>query len=63
MMIDTPDLFDTPICSKKVRKNVTAYQYRNGVINIAGRKYISYSMTNAIRLFRKVKSTDHGKWR
>ncbi len=48
-----PDLFETPIASKYVRKNVTAYQYRNGVININGEKYIDYSMTEAIKLWRK----------
>ena len=47
-----PDLFDTPIKSKKVRKNVTAYQYRNGCININGEKFFFYSMTEAIKIWR-----------
>lgn len=48
-----PDLFAAPIRSKKVRKGITAYQYHNGTINIAGTKYVLYSMTEAIRKFRK----------
>ena len=47
------DLFSTPIKSKKVRVGVYAYQYQNGTINIDGRTYIGYSMTEAIRLFRQ----------
>lgn len=47
------DLFDTPICSKEVRKGVTAYKYRNGIININGQKYSGYSMTDAINLWRR----------
>ena len=47
------DLFDTPIRQKKVRSDVYAYQYRNGTININGDKYLLYSMTEAIRLWRK----------
>ncbi len=46
------DLFSEPIKSKKVRKDVTAYQYLNGTININGQKYIGYSMTEAIRQYR-----------
>jgi hypothetical protein len=46
-------LFDSPIKAKKVRNGVTAYQYRNGVINICGIKYQGYSMTKAIIKFRK----------
>ena len=45
-------LFDRPIKSKKVRKGITAYQYKNGTININGIKYIDYSMTEAIKRFR-----------
>lgn len=51
--MNTPDLFDTPIASKKVRKDVTAYRYRNGTININGEKFIFYSMTDAIKLWRQ----------
>jgi len=46
-------LFDSPIKSKKVRKGITAYQYKNGTININGVKYLFYSMTEAIKKFRK----------
>jgi len=49
------DLFETPIRSKKVRNGVIAHQYRNGTININGQKYVMYSMTEAIRKFRKDK--------
>lgn len=38
------DLFEIPVALRKVRNGVTAYQYRNGVININGEKYSGYSM-------------------
>lgn len=47
------DLFSTPIRKTKVRNNVYAYQYPNGTINIDGKKYIGYSIKEAIKLFRK----------
>ena len=47
------DLFDTPIRSGKVRKDVWYHQYPNGVININGNKYIGYSIKEAISIFRK----------
>ena len=47
------DLFDTPIKQKKVRNGVIAYQYKNGVININGQKYVMYSMSEAIKKYRK----------
>lgn len=47
------NLFETPIREKEVRKNIIAYQYRNGTININGQKYCMYSMSEAIRQFRK----------
>jgi hypothetical protein len=47
------DLFETPVKETFVRKGITAYQYRNGVININGQKYVMYSMTDAIKKFRK----------
>lgn len=47
------DLFDTPVREKKVRNGIIAYQYRNGTININGQKYLYYSLTDAIRKFRK----------
>lgn len=46
-------LFNTPMYSRKVRNGVTAYRYRNGVINICGEKYIDYNMTEAIKLWRQ----------
>jgi hypothetical protein len=46
-------LFDEPISSKEVRNGITAYKYRNGVININGQKYSGYSMTEAIAKFRR----------
>ena len=46
------DLFDTPICSKKVRNGVYAHKYRTGVININGFLFSGYSMTEAIKSFR-----------
>lgn len=57
----THDLFDAPIKAKYVRKGIVAYQYRNGTINIAGQKYLEYSMTEAIKKFRKqFKNKKHG---
>jgi hypothetical protein len=47
------NLFETPIREREVRKGITAYQYRNGCININGQKYFDYSMTEAISLYRK----------
>lgn len=47
------DMFNPPIRSKKVRDGVVAYVYSNGTINIAGQKYIGWSLTDAIKLFRK----------
>lgn len=47
-----PGLFSAPIASRKVRNGVTAYKYRNGTININGEKYLLYSMTEAIRMWR-----------
>ena len=48
-----PDLFDTPIKTKEVRKGCTAYQYRNGVINIDGNRYQCHSLTSAIKTYRQ----------
>tara|TARA_R110000868_G_scaffold78393_1_gene223759 strand:+ start:579 stop:737 length:159 start_codon:yes stop_codon:yes gene_type:complete len=47
------DLFETPIRARKVRNGIYAYQYRNGTINIAGIKYLEYSLTDAIKAYRK----------
>jgi hypothetical protein len=49
------DLFETPIRSKKVRSGIYAHAYRSGTININGQKYLGYSMSEAIRLWRKKK--------
>lgn len=52
-------LFETPIKTKKVNKNATAYQYKNGMINIENEKFILYSMTEAIKEYRrKFKNTN-----
>lgn len=47
------DLFNPPLSKRKVRNGIYAYKYNTGVINICGEKYIGYSMTEAIKLFRK----------
>lgn len=47
------DMFAEIIKAKKVREGVTAYQYRNGIVNIEGQKYAMHSMTSAINKFRK----------
>lgn len=49
-----PDLFERPIKSRVVRKGITAYVYRNGTINISGKKYIGYSLTETIQRWRSV---------
>jgi hypothetical protein len=46
------DLFSAPIRSKKIRVNIFAHQYPNGTINIDGQKYLGYSLTEAIKLWR-----------
>lgn len=44
----------TPIVAqKKVRNGVTAYKFRSGVVEIKGMRYIFYSMTDAIRKWRR----------
>lgn len=47
------DLFDTPVKQRPVRKGVSAYLYRNGTINIEGTKFVMYSMTEAIKVWRQ----------
>lgn len=44
--------FETPIRTRKVRAGVVARQYPNGTVNIAGEKFIGYTMTEAIKAFR-----------
>jgi hypothetical protein len=44
----------TPIVAeKKVRKNVIAYKFRSGIIEINGWRFFFYSMTQAIKKWRK----------
>lgn len=47
------DLFDTPICSGKVRNGVWYHKYRNGTINIMGKQYVGYSIKDAVSIWRK----------
>jgi len=47
------DLFNNPISKTKVRNGIFAYKYPNGTININGKKYIFYSIKDAIKKWRK----------
>lgn len=47
-------LFENPIKIVKVRQNLYAYKHPNGCINIDGKKYFGYSMTEAIKIYRKL---------
>jgi hypothetical protein len=47
------DIFSTPIKKVKVRNGIYAYKYSNGTISINGIKYLFYSMTEAIKQYRK----------
>ncbi len=47
-----PDLFATPISKTKVRNGVYAYKYSNGVVNIQGKKFLFYSIKDAIKIWR-----------
>jgi len=47
-----PDLFNRPVSQTKVRKNVVAYKYSNGCINIQGEKFFFYSIKDAIKIWR-----------
>ena len=49
----THDLFESPIRQGKVRNGIFWYQYRNGVININGEKFIFYPIKEAVQLWRK----------
>ena len=49
------DLFNTPTSRTKVSAGVYAYRYANGTINIEGKKYIGYSIKEAIKLFKNTK--------
>jgi len=46
------DLFEKPIQSVKVRRDVYAHKYRNGTININGTKFLMHSMKSAIKTWR-----------
>ena len=46
-------LNSTPISKTKVRNGVFAYKYRSGTIIIQGQTYVFYSMSEAIKKFRK----------
>lgn len=46
-------MFDEPIRKRKVRNGIYAYEYRNGTINIDGTKFLFYSLTDAIKAWRK----------
>jgi hypothetical protein len=50
---DNGGLFDKPLRSGKVRTNVFYHQYRNGTINIEGKKYIQFSIKDAVKHWRK----------
>jgi len=47
------DLFYTPISKTKVRNNIYAYKYSNGIININGMKFMYYTIKDAIKIWRK----------
>jgi hypothetical protein len=49
------DLFNTPISRTKVRNGIYAYKYANGTINIDGKKYVGYSIKEAIKIYRHEK--------
>jgi hypothetical protein len=53
--MDYPMYLDaTPIVAeKKVRNGVTAYKFRSGVVEIQGIRFFFYSMTDAIRKWRR----------
>jgi len=45
-------LFDNPTSKTKVRKNIYAYRYSNGLVEIDGQRYYDYSIKFAIKLWR-----------
>lgn len=47
------DLFSTPLKTRRVKEGIFAHQYPNGTININGQKFVGYSMTEAIKIWRK----------
>ncbi len=46
-------LFEDPIRSGQIRKNIYYYQFRTGIIYIKGIIYSGYSIKDAIKLWRK----------
>ncbi len=46
------DLFNTPISKTKVRNGVFAYKYNTGLIWIQGERFMFYSMSEAIKIWR-----------
>ena len=51
------DLFETPIKSGKVRKGIYYHKYKNGTININGTKYLCYTISDAVKAWRKANET------
>jgi hypothetical protein len=45
-------LFEEPISKTKIRKDIYAYKYRNGCININSEKFFFYTIKEAIKLWR-----------
>ena len=45
-------LFNIPTSKTKVRNNIYAYRYSNGIINIEGTKFQFYSIKDAIKIWR-----------
>jgi hypothetical protein len=57
------DLFSTPLSKTKVRNGIYAYRYPNGCINIQGEKFFDYSVTDAIKIWRrKNPMTGYDRW-
>lgn len=46
-------LFEAPIKTQQIRKNVFLNKYRNGLININGQKFIGYSIKDAVKIYRQ----------
>lgn len=46
-------MFSNPIKSKRVNKDITAYQYPNGTVNIDGKKYLFYTLNEAIKKYKQ----------
>lgn len=54
-------MIEFPIRMRKVRKGLIAYVWRTGVITIKDQKYVGYSLTDAIKLYRKQYPKRRGK--